>query len=101
MARIAPVHPGKYLLETLGELDISQYRLAKTIGVPPRRINEIVHGQRSITADSALRIARALRTTPEFWLNLQLHYDLDIARDAIDVSPIEPLVSALNPRAAA
>ena len=101
MTKIPPVHPGKYLLETLDELHITQYRLAKTIGVPPRRINEIVHGQRSITADTALRIGRALRTTPEFWLNLQLHYDLDVARDATDLASIEPLLPRVDPRAAA
>ena len=93
MAKIAPIHPGHFLLENLEDLGITQYRLAKTIGVPPRRINEIVHGRRSITADTALRIGRALGTTPEFWLNLQRHYDLDVARNSIDVDFIEPLTS--------
>ena len=92
MARIAPIHPGNFLLENLEELGITQYRLARAIGVPPRRINEIVHGRRSITADTALRIGRALGTTPEFWLNLQGHYDLDIARGSLDIDSIEPLV---------
>ena len=64
-----PVHPGEHLAEILDELGISQYRLAKTIGTPPRRINEIVYGRRSITADTALRIGQALDMTPEFWLN--------------------------------
>ena len=89
-----PIHPGEYLAEILDELGISQYRLAKTIGVPPRRINEIVHGRRSVTADTALRIGRGLAMTPEFWLNLQGMYDLDIARASIEVDSIEPLVAA-------
>ena len=89
-----PIHPGEHLAEILDELGISQYRLAKTIGVPPRRINEIVHGRRSVTADTALRIGRALGMTPEFWLNLQGMYDLDLARTSIEVGAIEPLVAA-------
>jgi len=94
MTHTTPIHPGEHLAEMLAELGISQYRLARTIGVPPRRINEIVHGRRSITADTALRIGRALGTTPEFWLNLQRMYDLDLARSAVDVSRIELLVAA-------
>ena len=94
MTHIIPIHPGEHLAEMLTELGISQYRLARTIGVPPRRINEIVHGRRSVTADTALRIGRALGTTPEFWLNLQRMYDLDVARASADVSSIEPLVTA-------
>ena len=89
-----PVHPGEHLEEILEELGISQYRLAKTIGVPPIRINQIVHSKRAITADTALRIGRALGTTPDFWLNLQRMYDLDVARASTDVSAIEPLVAA-------
>ena len=92
-----PVHPGEHLAEILSELGISQYRLAKAIGVPPIRINEIVHCRRSITADTALRIGQALRITPEFWLNLQRMYDLDLARastDARAIQAIEPLVEA-------
>ena len=76
----------------LEELGVSQYRLAKTIGVPPIRINDIVHCRRSITADTALRIGRALRMTPEFWLNLQRMYDLEVARAKTDLGSIEPLV---------
>ena len=87
-----PIHPGEHLQEILEELGISQYRLAKTIGVPPIRINAIIKQRRSITADTALRIGRALGTTPEFWLNLQRMYDLDQARTTTDVSDIEPLV---------
>ena len=94
MATSAPIHPGEHLAEILNELDISQYRLAKAIGVAPVRINEIVHRRRSITADTALRIGRALRMTPEFWLNLQRMYDLDLARASTDTSTIEPLVGA-------
>ena len=82
------------MAEILEELGISQYRLAKTIGVAPRRINEIVHGRRSITADTALRIGRALGMTAEFWLNLQGMYDLDVARGSVDTATIEPLVAA-------
>ena len=91
---IDPIHPGEHLAEFLEELGISQYRLAKTIGVPPRRINEIVHGRRSVTADTALRIGQALGMTPEFWLNLQRMYDLDVARNSIEVGKIERLVTA-------
>ena len=75
----------------LDELGISQYRLAKVIGTPPRRINEIVHGRRSITADTAVRLGQALGITPEFWLNLQNLYDLDLARASIDIGSIESL----------
>ena len=88
------IYPGEHLAEILDELGISQYRLAKTIGVPPIRINEIVHRRRSITADTALRIGRALGMTPEFWLNLQRMYDLDLARASTDISAIESLVEA-------
>lgn len=87
-----PIHPGEHLQEIMEELGISQYRLAKTIGVPPIRINAIIKRRRSITADTALRIGRALGTTPEFWLNLQRMYDLDVVRGTTDVSGIEPLV---------
>ena len=86
------IHPGEHLAEILTELGISQYRLAKTIGVPAIRINDIVHCRRSITADTALRVGRALGMTPEFWLNLQRMYDLDRARATVDTDAIEPLV---------
>ncbi|MCY3754087.1 MAG: HigA family addiction module antitoxin [Alphaproteobacteria bacterium] len=88
------LHPGEHLAEILNELGISQYRLAKAIGVPPRRINEIVHARRSVTADTALRVGKALGTTPDFWLNLQGIYDLDRARSLLDVDTIETLVAA-------
>lgn len=90
----SPVHPGEHLAEILEDLGISRYRLAKTMCVPPIRINEIVHCRRSITADTALRIGKALGMTPEFWLNLQRMYELDLARSSVDTSGIEPLVEA-------
>ena len=85
--KIAPVHPGEILLlEFLEPLGVSQYRLAKSINVPPRRINEIVKGKRSITANTALRLARYFATSERFWLNLQSHYDLEIERDRLGAS---------------
>ena len=93
-----PIHPGEHLAEVLEELGISQYRLAKAIGVPPIRINDIVHCRRAITADTALRIGQALGMTPEFWLNLQRMYDLDIARASTDTSAIKPLIDAASHR---
>ncbi len=77
--RFPPVHPGEILLEEfLKPLGMSQYRLAREISVPPRRINEIVHGNRSITADTALRLSRFFGTTARFWTNLQAAYDLEV-----------------------
>ena len=82
--KLPPIHPGEILMEEFLEpLGISQYRLAKDISVPPRRINEIVHGLRSITADTALRLARYLGTSERFWLNLQTRYDLERERDRL------------------
>ena len=82
--KCAPIHPGEILLEKfLKPLDLSQYRLAKSISVPPRRINEIVHGKRAITADTALRLSRFFDTTAQFWINLQGRYDLELATDAL------------------
>lgn len=82
--KIDPVHPGEVLLEDfLVPFGISQYRLAKDISVPPRRINEIVRGQRGLTADTALRLARYFRTTEMFWLNLQNRYEIEIERDRL------------------
>jgi len=76
---IPPIHPGEILLEEfLNPLGLSQYRLAKDISVDPRRINEIVHGKRAITADTAFRLGRYFGTSPQFWLNLQSHYDLEV-----------------------
>ncbi len=82
--KMPPIHPGEILTEDfLIPLGISQYRLAKDISVPARRINEIVHGQRSVTADTALRLGRYFKMSPQFWLNLQAHYDLEEAEDRI------------------
>jgi addiction module HigA family antidote len=81
---LPPVHPGEVLLEEfLHPMGLSQYRLAKDIGVPPWRINEIVHGKRAVTADTALRLARYFGTSARFWLNLQTQYDLDIQSDIL------------------
>jgi antitoxin HigA-1 len=84
MKKIKPIHPGEILAEEfLDPMQISQYRLAKSIKVSPRRINEIVHGTRSITANTALRLAKFFGSSPEFWLNLQSHYDLELEQDKI------------------
>ncbi len=88
-----PIHPGEHLAEILDELEISGSRLARAIGVPRRRINDILRGRRAVTADTALRIGQALGMTPEYWLNLQRMYDLDLARAAADVNAIKPLVA--------
>lgn len=79
-----PIHPGEILLEEFLEpLGLSQYRLAKGISVPPRRINEIVHGKRAVTADTALRLARFFGTSDRFWLNLQTRFDLEVEKDKL------------------
>ncbi len=79
--KFAPVHPGEILLEDfLKPMSISQYRLAKSISVPARRINEIVHGKRAITADTALRLGMFFRMEEQFWLNLQTNYELEVAK---------------------
>ncbi len=93
----APVHPGEILMEDfIKGFGITQNRLAVSIGVPPRRINEIVHGQRRITADTALRLSRYFGNSAEFWINLQSHYDLDVASDVLgdSLEAIQPLSSA-------
>ena len=80
--KIPPIHPGEILAEDfLLPMGLSQYRLAKGISVPARRINEIVHGKRAITADTALRLARFFGMSPEFWTNLQAHFDLEVLTD--------------------
>src|SRR5712692_2516940 len=82
--QLAPVHPGEILFEEfLLPMGISQYRLAKDISVPPRRINEIVQGHRSLTADTALRLAKFFGTSDIFWLNLQARYDLDVQKQRL------------------
>jgi addiction module HigA family antidote len=97
-----PVHPGVVLAEDfLKGLEISQYRLAKGISVSARRINEIVQGKRSITADTALRLAKFFGMEAQFWMNLQSHYDLEIAKDAIAGKldrEVEVLKAAPRPR---
>jgi addiction module HigA family antidote len=97
MATIAPIHPGEVLLEDFLEpLGVTQHRLATSIGVPPRRINEIVHGKRRITADTALRLSRFFGTTDRFWLNLQTRFDLEVEKDHLGstLERISPLQSA-------
>ncbi len=80
--RIAPIHPGEILLEEfIKPMGLSQNRLAKGLGVPPRRINEIVLMKRRVSADTALRLARYFKMSPQFWLGLQMDYDLDIEED--------------------
>ena len=82
--KMAPIHPGEVLLaDFLEPIGLSQYRLAHDISVPPRRINEIVHGKRAISADTALRLARYFKTTERFWMNLQARYDLEVERDRL------------------
>ena len=79
-----PIHPGEILFEDfLKPMQISQYRLARAIGVPPRRINEIVHGKRGITADTALRLGRFFRMEAQFWMNLQTRYELETTLEAL------------------
>ena len=97
MTKIAPVQPGEVLLEQFLEpLGVTQHRLAVSIGVPPRRINEIVHGKRRISADTALRLGRFFGTTDRFWLNLQTGFDLEVERDNLGsrLDEIQPLHSA-------
>jgi addiction module HigA family antidote len=83
--KLPPIHPGEILMrEFLEPMGISQYRLAKDISVPPRRINEIVQRKRSITADTALRLGRFFGSSPQFWLNLQTRYDLEMTEDLLE-----------------
>lgn len=92
-----PIHPGEVLMvEYLEPLGVTQHRLAVAIGVPPRRINEIVHGKRRITADTALRMARFFGTSERFWMNLQGRYDLEVERDRLvdTLEEITPLKTA-------
>ena len=83
--KFSPVHPGEILLEEfLKPFGISQYRLAQDIGVPPRRINEIVHGKRAISADTALRLLRYFGLSERYWINLQARYDLEVEKDRLE-----------------
>ena len=98
--KLPPIHPGEILMEEfLKPMGISQYRLAKDISVPPRRINEIVHGKRSISADTALRLGRFFGIAPQFWLNLQTRFDLEIAEDVL-ADRLEKEVQVLSSNAA-
>ncbi len=81
--RISPVHPGVYLKELLDELTLSQYRLAKDIGVPAMRVSYVVNGKRPVTAEFALRLGRYFGQNPRYWLNLQSRYDMDTAEDTL------------------
>lgn len=93
---VTPVHPGEMLKEDfLDPLGVSQYRLAQAIGVPPRRINEIVHGTRRISADTALRLARYFGMSDGFWMNLQGHFDIEVEKNRLSatLADIEPLAS--------
>jgi addiction module HigA family antidote len=84
--KIPPIHPGEILFEEfLKPMNLSQNQLGRDLGVPPRRINEIVHGKRRITADTALRLAPYFNNSPSFWLGLQMDYDLDIAKDILSL----------------
>ena len=92
--KIAPVHPGAYLKEVLDDLGISQYRLAKDLGVPAMRINHVVNGRRPMTAELALRLGRYFEQNPRYWLNLQARYDMDVAEDALS----EEISREVHPR---
>ena len=95
-----PIDPGEILIEEfLKPMGIGQYRLAKDISVPPRRINEIVHGKRSITADTALRLGRFFEISPQFWLNLQNRFDLEVTEDLL-ADRLDKEVHVLRPNAA-
>ena len=83
--RLAPIHPGVYLKELLGELGLTQAGFARDIGVPAMRISYLVHGKRPITAELALRLGRYFKQSPRYWLNLQSRYDIDVAEDEIGV----------------
>jgi len=96
VAAVAPIHPGEVLIEDFIEgFGLTQHKLAVAIGVPPRRINEIVHGKRGITAHTAMRLSHYFGTTPGFWINLQMRYELDRAEDALGdtLSGIVPLTT--------
>jgi len=98
--KLPPIHPGEILIEEfLKPMGLSQYRLAKDISVPPRRINEIVHGKRSISADTALRLGRFFGISPQFWLNLQTRFDLEVTEDLL-AERLDKEIQVLNSNAA-
>lgn len=91
-----PIHPGEILLEDfINGFGITQHKLAVSIGVPPRRINEIVHGKRGITADTALRLGKYFGVEPMFWMNLQTHYEIELAEDKAfsEIEAIQPILT--------
>ena len=95
--RLEPIHPGEVLMEDfIKGFGVTQHRVAVAIGVPPRRINEIVHGSRGVSADTALRLGRYFGTSAQFWLNLQSQYDLDVAQDGLaeQIEAITPIRAA-------
>ena len=97
LSKLAPIRPGEVLMEDFIEpLGITQHKVAVAVGVPPRRINEIVHGKRRITADTALRLSRYFGTKDLFWINLQNRYDIEVEKDALgdSLDSIQPLQSA-------
>ena len=95
--RISPVHPGVYLKELLDELKLSQYRLAKELGVSAMRISHVVNGRRPVTAELALRLGRYFGQNPRYWMNLQSRYDMDVAEDEL----FEQVARQVRPLAAA
>ena len=88
-----PIHPGEHLAEFLEEYEISQNALAKRMGIPRMRVSQIVRGERSITADTAIRLGIVFKTAPQFWMNLQARYDLEVAEPRVDARTIDPLVA--------
>ncbi len=95
--KLPPVHPGEILKETISDLGISMNELARTIRVPPNRITSIVNGERSISGETALRLAKYFGTTAQYWMNLQAHYDLELARDEFEAA----VEKEIRPRSAA
>ena len=94
MRDIAPIHPGRILADQyLADLSISQRKVAEMIDVPPRRINQIVRGERAITPDTSLRLGKLFGQSDTYWLNLQKHYDIEMARETADLSRVQVLVS--------
>ena len=94
--KFSPVHPGAFLAELLGELSVSQTQLASALGVSAMRVSHLVNGKRAVTAEMALRLGRFFGQTPQYWLNLQARYDLDLAQDAVGSrirSEVRPLAA--------
>jgi addiction module HigA family antidote len=95
MRDIAPIHPGRILADQyLADLSMSQRKLAELIDVPPRRINQIIRGERAITPDTSLRLGKLFSQSDTYWLNLQKHYDIEVARETADLSRVQVLVSS-------